>query len=149
MKPLKLGISSPSIVIPSDLATAKNSERLIQEHLKVTGGKIITRFPPEPNGYIHIGHAKSMYLNFKGAFEKAGKYIDSLFLLIRRPGECILRFDDTNPAAEKEEFIENIMEDVQWLGWKPCKINFASDNFDKVHLPSSCSSNSCTSMLFN
>ena len=138
MKPLKLGILSPSIVIPSDLATAKNSERLIQEHLKVTGGKIITRFPPEPNGYIHIGHAKSMYLNFKGAFEKAGK-----------PGECILRFDDTNPAAEKEEFIENIMEDVQWLGWKPCKINFASDNFDKVHLPSSCSSDSCTSMLFN
>ncbi|KAK8795544.1 hypothetical protein WA158_000201 [Blastocystis sp. Blastoise] len=91
-----------------DLASAKNSEKLIEEHLKVTGGKIRTRFPPEPNGYIHIGHAKSMYLNFKGAFEKAGK-----------EGECLLRFDDTNPSAEKEEFIDNIMEDVHWLGWNP------------------------------
>ena len=53
---------------------------------------------------------------------------------ICREGETILRYDDTNPEAEKLEFIDNIMEDVQWLGWKPCKINYASDNFDKVRL---------------
>ena len=50
----------------------------------------------------------------------------------RREGETILRFDDTNPEAEKLEFIDNIQEDVAWLGWKPCKVNFGSDNFDKV-----------------
>lgn len=50
----------------------------------------------------------------------------------RREGETILRFDDTNPEAEKLEFIDNIQEDVAWLGWKPCKVNYASDHFDKV-----------------
>lgn len=50
-----------------------------------------------------------------------------------REGETILRYDDTNPEAEKLEFIDNIMEDVKWLGWKPCKVNFASDNFDKLY----------------
>ena len=53
--------------------------------------------------------------------------------VIGREGETILRFDDTNPEAEKLEFIDNIMEDVAWLGWKPCKVNFASDNFDKLY----------------
>ena len=53
--------------------------------------------------------------------------------MIDREGETILRFDDTNPEAEKLEFIDNIMEDVKWLGWKPCKINFASDNFDRLY----------------
>lgn len=56
-----------------DLETSKNSAELIAQHLKATGGKIRCRFPPEPNGYLHIGHAKSMYLNFKGAFERVGK----------------------------------------------------------------------------
>ncbi|KAM7453668.1 hypothetical protein BLSTO_05583, partial [Blastocystis sp. subtype 1] len=95
------------------LATSKNSPELIAQHLKATGGKIRCRFPPEPNGYLHIGHAKSMYLNFKGAFERVGK-----------EGETVLRFDDTNPEAEKLEFIDNIKEDVAWLGWKPCQVNF-------------------------
>ena len=105
-----------------DLESSKNSAELIAAHEKITGGKIRCRFPPEPNGYLHIGHAKSMYLNFKGAFERLGK-----------EGETILRFDDTNPETEKLEFIDNIMEDVRWLGWNPVKVTFGSDYFDKLY----------------
>ncbi|NLO56640.1 MAG: glutamine--tRNA ligase, partial [Thermovirga sp.] len=64
-------------------------------------GKVITRFPPEPNGYLHIGHAKSICLNF-GIAEQFG-------------GECNLRFDDTNPSKEESEYVESIIEDVTWL----------------------------------
>ena len=56
-----------------------------------------------------------------------------VYIIIIREGETILRFDDTNPEAEKLEFIDNIQEDVQWLGWKPCKVNYGSDNFDKLY----------------
>ena len=66
------------------------------------GGRVHTRFPPEPNGYLHIGHAKSICLNF----EISKKY----------NGKCNLRFDDTNPEKENEEYIESIKEDVSWLG---------------------------------
>src|SRR5690606_41606094 len=65
--------------------------------------KVITRFPPEPNGYLHIGHAKSICLNF-GLAEKHG-------------GDCHLRFDDTNPAKEEQEYIDSIQEDIRWLGF--------------------------------
>jgi glutaminyl-tRNA synthetase len=75
----------------------------------------LTRFPPEPNGYLHIGHAKSMRFQFKLAKEYAG--------------ECYLRFDDTNPEAECQEYIDNIIENVGWLGYKPWKTTYASDNF--------------------
>jgi glutaminyl-tRNA synthetase len=67
-------------------------------------GRVVTRFPPEPNGYLHIGHAKSICLNFGVASENAG-------------GVCYLRFDDTNPAAEESEFVESIKADVRWLGF--------------------------------
>jgi len=65
------------------------------------GGKVLTRFPPEPNGYLHLGHAKSICLNFSVAAENAGL--------------CNLRMDDTNPVKEKREFADSIIEDVRWL----------------------------------
>ena len=82
--------------------------------------KIITRFPPEPNGYLHIGHAKSICLNFGVAKEFAG--------------DCHLRFDDTNPSKEEQKFIDAIQKDIEWLGfdWGD-KIYFASDNFKELY----------------
>lgn len=83
-------------------------------------GRVHTRFPPEPNGYLHIGHAKSICLNFGVAEEYGGK--------------CNLRFDDTNPAKEEEEYVKSIIEDVKWLGfdWED-RLFFGSDYFDKMY----------------
>ncbi|SDS25418.1 glutaminyl-tRNA synthetase [Halopseudomonas xinjiangensis] len=82
--------------------------------------KIVTRFPPEPNGYLHIGHAKSICLNF-GLAQEFG-------------GECNLRFDDTNPAKEEQEYIDAIKADVEWLGFQWAgEIHYASDYFDQLH----------------
>jgi len=92
---------------------------LLKLHLERTGGKIYTRFPPEPNGYLHIGHAKSMNLNF-GYAKKMG-------------GECYMRFDDTNPVKEKTEYIDSILGSVAWLGHKPWKITYSSDYFDQLY----------------
>jgi glutaminyl-tRNA synthetase len=84
------------------------------------GGRVHTRFPPEPNGYLHIGHAKSIYLNFGIAKEFGGK--------------CNLRFDDTNPGKEDVEYVESIKEDVKWLGfdWEEREY-YASDYFEKLY----------------
>ena len=76
------------------------------------GGRVQTRFPPEPNGYLHIGHAKAIYLDFGLAAEFGGK--------------CNLRFDDTNPSREETEYVDGIMEDVQWLGFKWDGLFYAS-----------------------
>jgi glutaminyl-tRNA synthetase len=81
--------------------------------------KVVTRFPPEPNGYLHIGHAKSICLNF-GLAETFG-------------GDCNLRFDDTNPAKEETEYVQSIMKDVSWLGFRWANLRFASDYFDRFH----------------
>ena len=81
--------------------------------------KIQTRFPPEPNGYLHIGHAKAIAVNFGFA-----RY---------HGGECYLRFDDTNPEAEEEKYFTAIKEIVEWLGFKPKEITYSSDNFDKLY----------------
>ncbi len=85
------------------------------------GGAVRTRFPPEPNGHLHIGHAKSLCVNFGIAGEFAG-------------GRCNLRFDDTNPAKESSEYVESIREDVRWLGfdWED-RCFFASDYFERFH----------------
>ena len=83
-------------------------------------GTVVTRFPPEPNGYLHIGHAKSIVLNFGVAGEFGGR--------------CHLRFDDTNPAREEAEFIESIEEDVRWLGYEWGEhLHFASDHFERLY----------------
>jgi glutaminyl-tRNA synthetase len=84
------------------------------------GGRVVTRFPPEPNGYLHIGHAKSICLNFGLALENAGV--------------CHLRFDDTNPTREEVEYVESIQQDVRWLGfdWSD-KLFYASDYFDQLY----------------
>src|SRR6202140_822250 len=79
---------------------------------------VATRFPPEPNGYLHIGHAKSICLNFGVAAE--------------RGGTCNLRFDDTNPAKEAVEYVDAIKEDVTWLGFQWDGLFYASDYFEKL-----------------
>ncbi len=96
-------------IIAEDIATNKH------------GGKVVTRFPPEPNGYLHIGHAKSICLNFGIAAENSG-------------ARCHLRFDDTNPAREDVEYVDSIQADVQWLGfnWGDHKY-YASDYFEQLY----------------
>ena len=80
----------------------------------------MTRFPPEPNGYLHIGHAKSIALNFGIAQEFAGR--------------CHLRFDDTNPTREEQEYIDSIQADVHWLGYDwGTNLFYASDYFDRLY----------------
>jgi len=106
----------------ADTEPANFIEDIVEEHNGNGrfGGEVITRFPPEPNGYLHIGHAKSMCLNF-GLADKYG-------------GRCHMRFDDTNPAKEEEEFVESILEDVRWLGWDWGEhLYFASDYFNELH----------------
>ncbi|MBU9710458.1 glutamine--tRNA ligase/YqeY domain fusion protein [Evansella tamaricis] len=93
-------------IIKEDLATGKHDQ-------------IITRFPPEPNGYLHIGHAKSIVLNFEIADEFKGK--------------TNLRFDDTNPLKEDREFVESIKEDIEWLGYEWDGLHFASNYFDEMY----------------
>ena len=95
-------------IVAADLASGKHAST-------------VTRFPPEPNGYLHIGHAKSICLNFGISLENEG-------------GVCHLRFDDTNPAKEDVEYVDSIKEDVQWLGFDWGKnIYFASDYFEKLY----------------
>ena len=102
----KKNISFVEQIVENDLAEGKNA------------GRIQTRFPPEPNGYLHMGHAKAICMDF-GVAEKYN-------------GVCNLRFDDTNPTKENNEYVENILNDITWLGFKWGKIFYASDYFDKL-----------------
>jgi glutaminyl-tRNA synthetase len=94
-------------IILADIASGKH------------GGRVATRFPPEPNGYLHIGHAKSICLNF-GLAQEFG-------------GTCNLRFDDTNPCKEEVEYVESIIADVKWVGFDWAGLYYASDYFDQIH----------------
>ena len=94
-------------IVSEDLAEGRN------------GGRVATRFPPEPNGYLHIGHAKAICLNFGVAADYGGT--------------CNLRFDDTNPVKEDVEYVDSIMEDVRWLGFEWDSLHFASDYFEQLY----------------
>jgi glutaminyl-tRNA synthetase len=89
------------------------------------GGKVRTRFPPEPNGYLHIGHAKSMNMNFHLAFDKLEVPVENR--------QTIFRYDDTNPEAESKEYIQSLREDVDALGHTPWKTTYTSDYFTILH----------------
>ena len=114
---VEAGANAPAEVRPSnfirdiileDLQTRKFGDAVVQ-----------TRFPPEPNGYLHIGHAKAIYLDFSLADEFGGR--------------TNLRFDDTNPEKEEQEYVESILADVKWLGYQWDGLFYASDYFDQLH----------------
>ena len=111
----------------ASVAEAKNDENLdfiraiVAEDVRQNryGGRVVTRFPPEPNGYLHIGHAKSITLNFGIALDFGGV--------------CNLRFDDTNPATEDMKYVEAIQRDVRWLGYDWGEnLFFASDYYEQL-----------------
>ncbi len=102
----KRSVSFVEQMVEADLAEGKN------------GGRVQTRFPPEPNGYIHIGHAKAICMDF-GVAERHG-------------GVCNLRFDDTNPSKEDTEYVDSILNDIKWLGFKWGNVYYASDYFQKL-----------------
>lgn len=93
-------------------------EELVEQDMK-DNPVVRTRFPPEPNGYIHIGHAKALFVDF-GIARRYG-------------GKCNLRFDDTNPAKEDVEYVEAIEEDIRWLGFEWDKLRFGSQYFDTCY----------------
>ena len=108
----------------NELAPAPSTNfiyQIIEDDIKTGkfGGRVCTRFPPEPNGYLHIGHAKSICLNFGTALKYGGK--------------CNLRFDDTNPEKEEQEYVDSIMEDIRWLGFQWDGLFYASDYFDQLY----------------
>jgi glutaminyl-tRNA synthetase len=115
--------NEPEGAAASDSPSSSNFIReIILEDLRANkyGGRVHTRFPPEPNGYLHIGHAKSIHLNFGLAAEFGGK--------------CNLRFDDTNPAKEETEYVDSIIEDVRWLGGDfEDRLFYASDYFGQLY----------------
>uniref|UniRef100_A0A915CT90 glutamine--tRNA ligase n=1 Tax=Ditylenchus dipsaci TaxID=166011 RepID=A0A915CT90_9BILA len=96
-----------------------NTARLLKQHVKDVNGMVVTRFPPEPNGILHIGHAKAININF--GYAKAMN------------GACILRYDDTNPEKEEEKYFTAILDAIKWLGFEPCKITHSSDYFDQLY----------------
>ena len=102
----KRSLSFVEQFVEEDLAEGKNN------------GRIQTRFPPEPNGYLHIGHAKAICMDF-GVAENYN-------------GVCNLRFDDTNPSKENTEYVDNILNDIKWLGFNWGNIYYASDYFEKL-----------------
>ena len=94
-------------IVTADIASGKHGQR------------VATRFPPEPNGYLHIGHAKAICLNFGIARDFSGT--------------CNLRFDDTNPTTEDVEYVDSIQADIRWLGFQWDNLHFASDYFEQLY----------------
>src|SRR3954465_3284172 len=126
--PTRFGIRSPFVMStkePIATAAAAPPSNFIRDRIvadKQTGkyeGRVCTRFPPEPNGYLHIGHAKAMCIDFGLAREFGGT--------------CNLRFDDTNPTTEDIEYVESIQADIRWLGFQWSSLFYASDYFEKLY----------------
>lgn len=92
---------------------------ILERHLEATGGRVITRFPPEPSGHLHIGHALMINMNFRYASENNGY--------------CILRYDDTNPETATQGYCDSILNDIEWLGFRPYRISRTSDYFDVLY----------------
>jgi len=126
----QMNSESDSVAMPVESSTEGSTERagrsnfirdIIIEDIKAgkNDGRVQTRFPPEPNGYLHIGHAKAICLDFGLAAEFGGK--------------CNLRFDDTNPSKEETEYVDSIMEDVRWLGFEWDGLFYASDYFGQLY----------------
>src|SRR6059058_1296260 len=110
----------------SDAPRSNFIREIVEEHLRTGrfGGKVVTRFPPEPNGYLHIGHAKAICIDFGLARDYGGR--------------CHLRFDDTNPEKEEQEYVDTIIDSVHWLGFSyehdaKQHLYFASDYFDQLY----------------
>ena len=120
MPPQNLALENMEINTNEEKRSLSFVEQFVEEDLAEgkNGGRIQTRFPPEPNGYLHIGHAKAICMDF-GVAEHYN-------------GICNLRFDDTNPSKENNEYVENILNDISWLGFKWGNIYYASDYFDKL-----------------
>ena len=106
------GPLDPDAMFKEGWLAAVRKERPAQEN-------VITRFPPEPNGYLHVGHSKAIAVNFGFA-----RFFD---------GKCNLRFDDTNPEAEEEVYFTAIEDIIRWLGFNPAQITYSSDSFDKLY----------------
>ncbi|RTZ93347.1 MAG: glutamine--tRNA ligase [Bacillota bacterium] len=112
-------------VVDSDMQEQGKPDNFIEKNIiedissGLNKGRVQVRFPPQPNGYLHIGHAKAICLNFG--------------LASRFEGHCNLRFDDTNPLREKQEYVDSIQEDIRWLGFEWDQLCFASDYFDQFH----------------
>src|SRR6516225_9643409 len=106
---------------PEPVSSLNFIEQIIEEDNRTGkhGGRVHTRFPPEPNGYLHIGHAKSICLNF-GLAQKFG-------------GGTNLRFDDTNPVTEDVEYVDSIKDDIRWLGFEWSAELYASDYFEELY----------------
>ncbi len=108
---------TPSPPLPASDFVREMVQR--DQELGTFGGRVLTRFPPEPNGYLHIGHAKAIVLDFGIAAEFGGS--------------CNLRFDDTNPETEEQHFVDGILEDIAWLGYTPARVLHASDYFGTLY----------------
>src|SRR5438876_1608398 len=111
-----------SMSTPESARSLNFIEEIVEEHNRTGrfGGRVHTRFPPEPNGYLHIGHAKSICMNYGLAVKYGGKFN--------------LRYDDTNPTTEEQEYVDSIRDDVRWLGadWEGREF-YASDYFDQLY----------------
>lgn len=113
-------VKEPAREFPDPRDNTDNQRpELLAAHLGRTGARVFTRFPPEPNGYLHIGHAKAMSLDF--GYARAHN------------GITYMRFDDTNPEKEKQVYIDSILETLDWLGHKPWKVTYSSDYFQELY----------------